>query len=642
MRYSALSVCHPFITKYFCGMSESSKSLLLVFLTIVSVSFSFTIVRSQSLCTGHLGSNIFETGDFGTGNKNIYPINPNLAPGFIYTTQVPPNNGQYILTNDMEQWSSNFPAWISIGDNSSDPEGYMMVVNANVNAGIFYEQVIENVCANTLYEFSADVINLIKTQITGHSLPDVSFLIDDIEVYTTGMIPQDEKWHTYGFTFVSGTGQNSVKLSLRNNSPGGAGNDLALDNISFRVCAPDLSAGISETGKICEDILSPVLTATIAADTGAIQWQMSLDSGIVWHDIPGAVERTYQVNELSTGIYYFRFIYANTPFNLFNPKCSSISDTVLVEVVPIVYSIHDTICEGMTHELNGTEYGYTGTYDQFFTAANGCDSIVRLELLVVEDPPITAEFGITRPSCIGADDGEIYLLSVSGTPPPFDFLINDSIIPYPGTLLTVSAGTYTALIVNQFGCFYEEDIIVPAGPVLDINTIEDQTIILGHSIQLTTTTNIPLLYSTWEPVMDLNCLTCLSPIATPFNQQTYVVTAETFKGCIDVDSVTISVDKDPVIYFPNIFSPNNDGLNDHFEVATDALNISSIDIAVVYDRWGGLVTEKMNLFNEGTVILWDGTLRNSPANPGSYVYIVKYTTADGVQRIKKGDVTLIR
>src|SRR5688500_1916919 len=195
--YGALFSLITLFTFYFCSMIKALKNRIIVLtqLTFFFLAYFSEVSYSQSLCTGTLGHNIFTSGDFGSGSKVIYPFNPGLAPGFTYTTQVPPSNGQYILTNDMSQWSSSFPSWLTIGDNSADPEGYMMVVNANVSAGIFYEQIIEDVCENTLYEFSADVINLIMTGITGHSLPDVSFLIDDVEVYSTGPIEQDEQWH---------------------------------------------------------------------------------------------------------------------------------------------------------------------------------------------------------------------------------------------------------------------------------------------------------------------------------------------------------------------------------------------------------------------------------------------------------------
>lgn len=600
------------------------------------------LFAQTSLCTGTLGENIFSTGDFGSGNANIFPTDPKLAPGFIYTTQVPPKNGEYTLTNDMAKWPTSFPTWIRIGDNSPDPNGYMMVINATTSPGIFYEQSIDNVCENTLYEFSADIINLITTGTTGHILPDVSFLINDVVLYNTGPVPQDEQWHTHGFTFTSGPGEYSLKLTLRNNSPGAQGNDLAIDNISFRACGPVSSISILSEGQICAYSLLPVLTAKISVDTGAIQWQIRADTGKVWNDITSATDTMYQVKLLSPGIYYFRYIYGSTLSNLANSKCRIVSDSIKVEYVPVEFLIDTTICDGQTFNFGGIAYGQTGIYQEHLTASNGCDSIVTLDLLVVPDPPIIADFTITPPSCEGADDGSISILSVSGTRPPFTFRINDSIIPPPSSSILLKAGTYTAWILDENGCFDKDEIIVPDGPPLNIHTIQDTTIIIGHPILLKTISNLPVWMSTWNPPEGLDCPDCLSPLATPFDEQTYVITAETEGGCTDMDTVTIRVDRDLVLYIPNIFSPNNDRINDYFEISTNPFNVTSIDLAIIFDRWGGIMSEKTNLSNEGNLILWDGSTPTGPANPGTYVYLIKFTMADGTKGERKGDVTIIK
>lgn len=597
---------------------------------------------SQQLCEGNLGDNIFSDGDFGSGSDVIFPVDPALAPGFQYTLNMPPDDGEYTLTNDMSKWTSIFSTWLQLRDNSLDPQGYMMVVNANFSAGVFYEQLVINVCENTLYEFSADIINLIRSGTTGHILPDVSFLINDVVRFSTGSIPQDEEWHTFGFTFTTDPGQSMLKLTLRNNAPGGVGNDLALDNISFRPCGPVSSISIDPPGKICENSLFPILTAHINADTGAIQWQISADAGMTFQNIPGAVDRTHQVEQLTAGIYFFRYLYANTEFNLSNPNCRVSSNFIEVEVVPVAFMIRDSLCEGMTFNLGGIEYGETGIYKQHLTASNGCDSIVTLYLDVFPDPPIEADFTFTSPSCEGANDGSLSIVSVSGTRPPFIFSINDSLVPPPSTSVKLPAGTYRVKIENEYGCFDEDEIIIPDGPALDIQTIDDITITLGHSVTFETTSNLPVAMALWTPALGVECPSCLSTAATPLESGTFVITAKTAEGCMDQDSIRVRVDRDPVVYIPNVFSPNHDQVNDFFQIFTDPLNVRSIELAIIFDRWGGILSEKAKLFNEGTVILWDGMTPAGPANPGTYVYLVSLILADNSTVTITGDVTLVR
>jgi len=604
--------------------------------------FTMPLYAQTSLCGGNLGDNIFTEGNFGSGVPVVVPTDPGYAPGFNYTTQVPPDDGEYTLTNNINAWSTVYPTWLRIGDNDVNPNGYMMVVNASFSPGIFYEQIVDNLCENTVYEFTADVINLIRKGTTGHILPNVSFLIDNVVSYSSGPIPQDENWKTYGFTFTTGPGQFAVKLTLKNNAPGGTGNDLALDNISFKACGPSSSITIQPEGKICENSIYPLLSAQIDADTGAIQWQISIDKGLSWNDIPLATDRTHQVDQLSAGKYYFRYLYSNTISSINNPKCRIVSDVLVVEIVPVEFLIRDTLCEGMTFNLGGIEYGETGVYTQLLTASNGCDSLVTLDLEVFPDPPIVADFGTYPASCEGASDGAVFVAAVSGTRPPFIFIVEDSIIPAPNTLVNLPAGTYTVRIENEYGCFDQDVVTVVDGPPLEVNTIEDTTIILGHSVYLSAQTNLPVTGASWTPVENIGCPICLETYVTPFMDQTYVIEAVTKEGCTDVDSVTIRVDRTPVLYVPNIFSPNGDQINDYFSIATDPLNVKAIDEVFIFDRWGGIISHQANLFTDQSIILWDGATPYGPALTGTYVYLINFTLADGSASTAHGDVTLLR
>jgi gliding motility-associated-like protein len=613
-----------------------------LFLMIWFAGHSIDVVAQPAFCNGNLGDNIFTAGDFGSGTPNVVQSNPGLAPGFQYTTQVPPDDGEYTLTNNINAWSYVYPTWLEIGDNDVNPNGYMMVVNASFAPGIFYEQIIDNLCENTLYEFTADVINLIRSGTTGHILPNVSFLIDDVVSYSSGAIPQDEDWHTYGFTFFTGPGQFAVKLSLRNNAPGGTGNDLALDNISFKPCGPSSSLVIEPTGKICENSLYPLLTAQIDADTGAVQWQFSIDEGRFWNDIPGAINRSHQVQQLEAGRYFYRYLYSNTFSNINNPKCRIVSDFILVEIVPVEFLIRDTLCEGLTLEVGGIEYGETGIYQQMFVASNGCDSIVTVDLVIVPDPPIIAEYGILPTSCEGNSDGTIVLESVSGGSPPYTFYINDDFIPPPFTSVTVPSGIYTIRIENEYGCFTEEEVIVEEGPRFDIETIEDTTIVLGYSVLLNTQSNLPVISASWSPTKYLECPGCISTLATPFEDQTYIIEAVAAEGCTAKDTVTIRVDDRIILYVPNIFSPNGDQVNDYFSISTDPRSITSIDEVLILDRWGGVIAYQGSMMPQESMVLWDGSTNSKEAPTGVYVYLITFKMADGISRTVHGDVTLLR
>ena len=248
-------------------------------LMVLISGFSFLEIAAQT-CTGNLGENIFEDGEFGAGRPNISLDFQNIAPGYNFTTDVPPNDGSFTITNNTTFWGS-FAAenWIDITDNSPDPDGYMMVVNASFEPSLFYDQTIEGLCENTLYEFSADLINLIEPRLNDHIAPNVTFQIDGVNRFNSGDIPQDASWHTESFTFTTLPGQTTLQLSLKNNAPGGIGNDVALDNILFRACGPEALILPREIEQICEDGNPVDLIATINGDQypdPAVQWQISV------------------------------------------------------------------------------------------------------------------------------------------------------------------------------------------------------------------------------------------------------------------------------------------------------------------------------------------------------------------------------
>ncbi len=114
-----------------------------------------------------------------------------------------------------------------------------------------------------------------------------------------------------------------------------------------------------------------------------------------------------------------------------------------------------------------------------------------------------------------------------------------------------------------------------------------------------------------------------------------VLTAYNNSGCKDTADRYIDViDK---ITFPNIFTPNGDGIDDVFLVKIPGATCFDCK---VYNRWGHMVYEWKDI-NQG----WDGKdiQTNEPSAEGTYYYFINYCQAgDNAQAVKEGVVTLIR
>ena len=197
------------------------------------------------------------------------------------------------------------------------------------------------------------------------------------------------------------------------------------------------------------------------------------------------------------------------------------------------------------------------------------------------------------------------------------------------TQADIGINTITYTISGQCGDVQSIQIIVSAAP--SITTINDTTINLDASVDLLTTST-GSTYS-WSPNIWLDCSDCLSPTATPEETITYIVTTEE-NGCVATDMVSIFVLYDPVIFVPNIFSPNGDNNNDVLYVR--GKGVTSLNF-IVYDRWGEKVFESTDLDNG-----WDGNFRGKKMNPAVFVYYVEAGLNNGTTVTKKGDVTLIR
>ena len=354
------------------------------------------IIIDLTTCNGQPGLNFFTNSNFGTTTTNNYQIpNQSLFPGVTlgaplgaYTSYVYGFNssnaipdGNYVIANSTAgmyrtpQQVMSRDVWLYTQDRSSTPgSGQMYIVNADTNPGVFYTEALNNLCENTRYEFSAEMINLyaanwvpngpnylnyFPTDDQGNRytlLPNIDFMLDGKVALNTGNIMNDGSWKTYGFTFRTAPGQTSVVLTMRNNSVGGMGNDLALDNIIMRSCGPVIDIKVETTLPVCPGLPVTMSAKLLASDylTPEYQWQKSMDNGVTWTNISGANGSSYTNNNPAQGD-QFRFVVGETLANLSNPNCSVASDPVIIlTTAGITATTPGSVCGTGTVTLGAT------------------------------------------------------------------------------------------------------------------------------------------------------------------------------------------------------------------------------------------------------------------------------------------------
>ncbi len=92
---------------------------------------------------------------------------------------------------------------------------------------------------------------------------------------------------------------------------------------------------------------------------------------------------------------------------------------------------------------------------------------------------------------------------------------------------------------------------------------------------------------------------------------------------------------------PSAFTPNGDGKNDRFSILGNG--IKEIKHFAVFNRLGELLFEKEHITDtQSSSEGWDGTFKNVPAPPGTYVYYAEIICDTGELFYHKGTVVLIR
>ncbi|MDC1395214.1 PKD domain-containing protein [Bacteroidia bacterium] len=135
--------------------------------------------------------------------------------------------------------------------------------------------------------------------------------------------------------------------------------------------------------------------------------------------------------------------------------------------------------------------------------------------------------------------------------------------------------------------------------------------------------------------------TAFIDLITDLNQRPdYCYRIVAYKELVDGEPQVVSVsneDCSPVrskIYYPNAFTPNNDNLNDYYVTPSEYIKEYHI---MIFTRWGEKIFESFDLD-----VNWDGTYKGKEAQMDAFAVIVISTGVDGIRRVHKGTITLVR
>lgn len=203
-------------------------------------------------------------------------------------------------------------------------------------------------------------------------------------------------------------------------------------------------------------------------------------------------------------------------------------------------------------------------------------------------------------------------------------------------------GTYHLTLFD--GCFPSEVYWnVTAGASIDI--MPPGTLFIHQGEQalldpLILNAGDTLLYAWTDPLgQSLSCLDCPNPTAMPLQTAIYGLTVSNHI-CQDSAGIEVRVDQTRRIYAPNAFSPNGDGLHDHFYLQSPDFGV--IRSFRVFDRWGNVLYFSNNdVFNDLSGG-WDGTSRGRVVPPGVYIWQAEVEFIDGAEKVLSGEIAVVR
>jgi gliding motility-associated-like protein len=193
------------------------------------------------------------------------------------------------------------------------------------------------------------------------------------------------------------------------------------------------------------------------------------------------------------------------------------------------------------------------------------------------------------------------------------------------SILVSAAGHYVVTVSNG-KCIGKDSTDVHMIPTIVKRETVSLCNMVSYTLSASITTNAVFLWSTGATTASIN-------ITAPGVYWVRITTG----NCISSDTTTvIGTLGDGVIFVPNSFTPDSDGINDVFRA--QGTDIVSFHLSI-FDRWGELIFETKNLA-EG----WNGYYKGNLVQQDVYVWIMEYKTACDEKKShrRKGIVSVVR
>jgi gliding motility-associated-like protein len=280
-----------------------------------------------------------------------------------------------------------------------------------------------------------------------------------------------------------------------------------------------------------------------------------------------------------------------------------------------------------------------GDYSLTVSNENGCEAEASFSL---DQPTIMeADASTNQLTCLTPlDAGTITIEQVAGGLAPYTYSSSGLNFSDNPILDGYTAGPQSYFIKDAGGCIREFSATIDGPSELLVEMDEDMIVELGETVDLDVFVNQPDVSYEWSPASILSCSDCPRPNVQPVDNTLFTVTVTDSYGCTETADIFIEVFKKRKVFVPNAFSPDGDGINDHF-VPFAGNDVRIIKEFQVFDRQGNNVFSALNIQPSDLSLGWDGSFNGKLMQPAVFVWFAKIEFIDNEVEIYKGDVVLL-
>ncbi len=138
-----------------------------------------------------------------------------------------------------------------------------------------------------------------------------------------------------------------------------------------------------------------------------------------------------------------------------------------------------------------------------------------------------------------------------------------------------------------------------------------------------------------DPTFNLSCIDCAGTLNG-------LAVIDLCEECLlpDDPNFNLSCSEDNKVYIPNVFSPDDDGINDKFEIFRNQEVNAQILTYRIFDRWGSLIHESTNFDFGSNSNWWNGEFKGEKLRPGVYIYYIMVEFQNKEVKEYSGDISI--